>query len=183
MLTESRKPKADSCSPRHGVFADDHDPFLDAPLGDESLGHVRIVLHESLDLGLVVGVKDEQRAGRLEGSGEHQAVVGMGRVDHRQMRLAVRQPALDEVVHGVVKESEVRHRGRMPQEAMVIARTWSGVARPETIDAYLAHLRDKTLPAIEGLEGHRGAYVLRRGAGEEVLVTVITLWESVDAIR
>jgi len=65
----------------------------------------------------------------------------------------------------------------------MIARMWSGVARPETIDAYLAHLRDKTLPAIEGLEGHRGAYVLRRGAGEEVLVTVITLWESVDAIR
>ena len=65
----------------------------------------------------------------------------------------------------------------------MIARMWSGVARPETIDAYLAHLRDKTLPAIEGLEGHRGAYVLRRGAGEEVMVTVITLWESVDAIR
>ena len=64
----------------------------------------------------------------------------------------------------------------------MIARMWSGVARPETIDAYLAHLRDKTLPAIEGLEGHRGAYVLRRGAGEEVMVTVITLWESIDAI-
>jgi heme-degrading monooxygenase HmoA len=64
----------------------------------------------------------------------------------------------------------------------MIARTWSGVARPETIDAYLAHLRDKTLPAIAGLDGHRGAYVLRRASDEQVLVTVITLWESIDAI-
>jgi heme-degrading monooxygenase HmoA len=64
----------------------------------------------------------------------------------------------------------------------MIARIWSGVARLDSIDAYISHLRDKTLPAIEGLEGHRGAYVLRRVAGEQVLVTVITLWESVDAI-
>ena len=64
----------------------------------------------------------------------------------------------------------------------MIARIWSGVARLDSIDAYISHLRDKTLPAIEGLEGHRGAYVLRRRSGEEVLVTVITLWESIDAI-
>jgi hypothetical protein len=50
----------------------------------------------------------------------------------------------------------------------MIARIWSGVARLDSIDAYISHLRDKTLPAIEGLEGHRGAYVLRRGAGEQV---------------
>jgi heme-degrading monooxygenase HmoA len=64
----------------------------------------------------------------------------------------------------------------------VVARTWSGVARPDTIDAYLAHLRDTTFPALEGLEGHRGAHVLRRAAAGQVLVTVITWWESIDAI-
>jgi heme-degrading monooxygenase HmoA len=64
----------------------------------------------------------------------------------------------------------------------MIARMWSGVARPETIDAYLAHLRGKTLPAIEGLEGHRGAHVLRRDSDEAVVVTVITMWESIDAV-
>ena len=64
----------------------------------------------------------------------------------------------------------------------MIARTWSGAARPETVDAYLAHLRDKTLPVIAGLEGHRGAYVLRRASDDQVLVTVITLWESIEAI-
>ena len=64
----------------------------------------------------------------------------------------------------------------------MIARTWSGAARTQTIDAYLAHLRDQTLPAIERLEGHRGAYVLRRASGDQVVVTVITLWESIAAI-
>jgi len=64
----------------------------------------------------------------------------------------------------------------------MIARIWSGVARLDSVDAYVSHLRDKTLPALEGLEGHRGAYVLRRAADEQVLVTVITLWESIDAI-
>jgi heme-degrading monooxygenase HmoA len=64
----------------------------------------------------------------------------------------------------------------------MIARIWSGVARLNSIDAYISHVRDKTLPAIKGLEGHRGAYVLRRVSDEQVLVTVITLWESIDAI-
>jgi heme-degrading monooxygenase HmoA len=64
----------------------------------------------------------------------------------------------------------------------VIARMWNGVARPDTIDAYVAHLREKTFPALDALAGHRGAYVLRRGSGSQVLVTVITLWDSDDAI-
>jgi heme-degrading monooxygenase HmoA len=64
----------------------------------------------------------------------------------------------------------------------MIARMWSGVARLDSIDAYVAHLRDTTFPAIEALEGHRGAYVLRRASAGQVLVTVITLWESIDAI-
>jgi hypothetical protein len=64
----------------------------------------------------------------------------------------------------------------------VIARTWSGVARPDTIDAYLAHLREKTFPAIAALEGHRGAHVFRRESAGQVVVTVITLWESIAAI-
>ena len=64
----------------------------------------------------------------------------------------------------------------------MIARIWNGVARLDSIDAYMSHLREKTLPAIEGLEGHRGAYVLRRESGDQVLVAVITLWESIAAI-
>lgn len=64
----------------------------------------------------------------------------------------------------------------------MIARTWSGVARSDSIDAYLAHLRRNVLPALRALPGHRGSYVLQRRDGERVAVTVITLWESLEAI-
>jgi len=65
----------------------------------------------------------------------------------------------------------------------VIARVWKGTARPEHADAYVAHLREKTFPQLSAIAGHRGAYVLRRDRGGIVDFTVITLWESLDAIR
>ena len=65
----------------------------------------------------------------------------------------------------------------------MIARMWSGVAGADTVDAYLAHLRDVTFRALESVPGHRGAYVLRRPSADRVVVTVITMWDSIDAIR
>jgi len=64
----------------------------------------------------------------------------------------------------------------------MVARTWNGTATRDRIDAYLAHLRDRTLPALGSVAGHRGAFVLRRPAGDHVAVTVITLWESAESI-
>ena len=64
----------------------------------------------------------------------------------------------------------------------MIARMWSGVARVDSIDAYLAHLRETTFPALQDLPGHRGAYVLQRTDDGRTIVTVITLWDSLDAI-
>jgi len=61
----------------------------------------------------------------------------------------------------------------------MIARTWSGTARKDHADKYLSHLEGAVLPEIATVDGHRGAYVLRRG--DEF--TVLTLWESMDAIR
>ena len=37
--------------------------------------------------------------------------------------------------------------------------------------------------ALPAIEGHRGAYLLKRPIGEEVEFIAITLWESIDAIR
>jgi heme-degrading monooxygenase HmoA len=64
----------------------------------------------------------------------------------------------------------------------MVARTWTGTVKRDRIDAYLTHLREKTLPALGGLAGHRGAYVLQRPSGDVVSVTVITLWDSVESI-
>ncbi len=61
----------------------------------------------------------------------------------------------------------------------MIARTWSGTSRPDSGDAYLAHLESTILPEIRQIDGHRGAYVLRDGHAFQV----VTLWDSMDAIR
>ena len=67
-------------------------------------------------------------------------------------------------------------------EANVIARTWNGSARSDQADAYVAHLRERTFPQLRAIPGHRGAYVLRRARGVDVEFTVVTLWESLEAI-
>jgi hypothetical protein len=50
-------------------------------------------------------------------------------------------------------------------------------------DRYLTHLRERTFPALTAIAGHRGAYVLRRDGRSGVEFTVITLWDSIAAIR
>jgi heme-degrading monooxygenase HmoA len=65
----------------------------------------------------------------------------------------------------------------------VIARLWHGWTTPGNADAYEEHLRAIVLPGIRRIEGHRGAYLLRRVVGEEVEFVTITLFESLDAVR
>jgi heme-degrading monooxygenase HmoA len=65
----------------------------------------------------------------------------------------------------------------------VIARIWHGTADAARADAYVAHLREHTFPQLSAIAGHRGGYVLRRVSGGMVEFTVITLWDSLDAIR
>ena len=50
-------------------------------------------------------------------------------------------------------------------------------------DQYVAHLRERTFPGLTRIAGHRGAYTLRRASGGLIEFTVITLWDSVDAIH
>lgn len=65
----------------------------------------------------------------------------------------------------------------------MIARLWRGVAQtPANADSYLRHL-NRVLPALDAIEGHRGARVLRRDEGGRAEFLVITFWESMDAVR
>jgi heme-degrading monooxygenase HmoA len=65
----------------------------------------------------------------------------------------------------------------------MIARIWTGTTPVGAADDYVAHLRTNVLPELERLAGHLGAYVLRRASGGAVAFTVVTLWQSVDAVR
>jgi heme-degrading monooxygenase HmoA len=65
----------------------------------------------------------------------------------------------------------------------VIARLWCGTAIQSNAEAYIAHLRSRTMPELARIPGQRGASVLQRSTTSGVVFTVITLWDSLDAIR
>jgi heme-degrading monooxygenase HmoA len=64
-----------------------------------------------------------------------------------------------------------------------VLRSWSARATTAGSDAYLDHFERTVLPTLRRLAGHRGVLVLRRARGDEVEVTVLTLWTSMDAVR
>ena len=65
----------------------------------------------------------------------------------------------------------------------MIARHWRGLAKADRADAYVAHLRQETLPAIRRLPGFKSASILRRNVPGGVEFLIVTTWESLEAIR
>lgn len=65
----------------------------------------------------------------------------------------------------------------------MIGRVWHGWTAPANADAYENLLKTTILPGIHRVSGYRGAYVMRRPAGEEIEFVTITFWESMDAVR
>jgi len=64
----------------------------------------------------------------------------------------------------------------------MIARHWTGLAKPTHADRYEAHLRSQTLPSLREIQGFVDVYVLKRDVPLGVEFLVITVWESMDAI-
>ena len=65
----------------------------------------------------------------------------------------------------------------------MIARMWRGETTRDNADSYYHHLTGKVMPLLNGIRGHRGAYVFRRDLDARVEFVVITLWESMQAVR
>jgi heme-degrading monooxygenase HmoA len=66
----------------------------------------------------------------------------------------------------------------------MITRLWRGrTATTEDADAYVELLTTKVLPELRGIKGHSGAYVLRREIEGVTEFVVITLFDSIDAVR
>jgi heme-degrading monooxygenase HmoA len=65
----------------------------------------------------------------------------------------------------------------------MIGRIWHGWTKPENADSYEQLLRAEVLPGIHRVEGYRGAYLLRRVAGDDVEFVTLTLFDSLDAVR
>ena len=65
----------------------------------------------------------------------------------------------------------------------MIARQWKGIAFKEKAKDYETHLERSVLPELKRIDGFRGYYLFRRDVSEGVEFVVLTLWESMEAIR
>ncbi|QSQ24813.1 hypothetical protein JY651_07685 [Pyxidicoccus parkwayensis] len=65
----------------------------------------------------------------------------------------------------------------------MLARTWRGVTKAADADAYLAYLEQTGLKNYRATPGNLGAYCLRRIDNGRAEFLLVTLWESMDAIR
>jgi heme-degrading monooxygenase HmoA len=69
------------------------------------------------------------------------------------------------------------------QSKTVIARIWHGRTPTSKADEYYAYLKEAGINKIEKIEGNLGAQVLRRTEDKTTEFTVISYWESREAIK
>ncbi len=65
----------------------------------------------------------------------------------------------------------------------MIARIWHGRTRAEDYDAYTEFLKARAVPDYMNTPGFIRLEFLRRIEGDEAHFTLITFWESVEAIK
>ena len=65
----------------------------------------------------------------------------------------------------------------------MIARIWRGITLKDKADDYLAYLHETGLRDYAKTHGNRGVTILRRNQGEHCEIMLISLWESMDAVR
>jgi heme-degrading monooxygenase HmoA len=65
----------------------------------------------------------------------------------------------------------------------MIARIWKARATPERASEYAAYLRSTVAPELAAIHGYQGVTLLERERGGVVEITVITWWESLEAVR
>ncbi len=65
----------------------------------------------------------------------------------------------------------------------MIARSWSARARHDDAARYVAHARTTVFAHLSKIRGYRGALVLTEERAADVAVTVLTFWESMEAVE
>ena len=65
----------------------------------------------------------------------------------------------------------------------MIARCWRGATRAADADEYLSYLGRTGLAAYRATPGNRGVIALRRRRRSDAEFLLVTLWDSLEAIR
>jgi heme-degrading monooxygenase HmoA len=64
----------------------------------------------------------------------------------------------------------------------MIARLWSAVTTPENWPAYEQHFIESVVPELRAIQGYVAANLLKRQVEDQVHLTVLTFWHSLEAI-
>lgn len=65
----------------------------------------------------------------------------------------------------------------------MVSRHWKAIAKREDADRYVAHLKNDTFPKLASLAGFVRASILRREVPSGTEFQVVTVWDSLQAIR
>jgi heme-degrading monooxygenase HmoA len=65
----------------------------------------------------------------------------------------------------------------------MIARIWRGQAAAENAEAYRRHATEHVFPALAGIPGHEGAFLLSREKSGHVEFLAVTLWDSIASVK
>jgi heme-degrading monooxygenase HmoA len=65
----------------------------------------------------------------------------------------------------------------------MILRMWKGQSTDEKAGAYARYATQTVFPKLRKIEGHRGAYLLRRPISGGVEFVVLTLWDSMESVH
>jgi uncharacterized protein YciI/heme-degrading monooxygenase HmoA len=73
--------------------------------------------------------------------------------------------------------------GSSSRDKGLILRMWKAWSTVEKSGEYVQHATNKVFPALRAIAGYRGAYLLRRAVDGAIELVVLTLWDSMEAIR
>ncbi|HEY8011315.1 MAG TPA: hypothetical protein VIE67_09990 [Rudaea sp.] len=65
----------------------------------------------------------------------------------------------------------------------MIARVWRGITPKEKADDFIAYFNQTGLADYGKTPGNRGTTILRRDQGEHCEIMLVSLWDSMDAVR
>ncbi len=65
----------------------------------------------------------------------------------------------------------------------MIARHWRGWTSVQDANAYESLLKNKVLPELRNIDGYKGGYILRLDGSAETEFVVVSLFESLEAVK
>jgi len=75
------------------------------------------------------------------------------------------------------------HLALHPKQLIMIERHWKGIVKINQSNNYIQHLLTKTFPKTSQINGFVKATILKRPVDEGVEFLIITVWESIEAIK